>query len=209
MLRNRHFPLLFPGRTISRRGRGPVAGYSLIEVLFASFLLLVVAISIIPMFTRALQSNLSGGRSSSMATFAASDMEAVNEKNIDHDDYALAGSDFISLATEYWNMGTDPTGEGNTYIGDEVWQDDDTTGTILWERNTAVRKYAVSDILPIVDTSGTTLVGYGVNPRMFDLPLKPSEEGSKHLVEFRVQIKPYAEVFGAGRQITISHFRSY
>ena len=206
------YPRRFEGRGL-RRGaaaRYPGGGYSLIEVLFASFLLLVVAISIIPMFTRALQSNLAGGRASAMATFAASDMEVVNQKTIDHEDYELEGTDFVSVATEYWNMGTDSTdNEGNKYLGDEVWQDDDTTGMILWERTTEVRKYAVSDILPIVDTSGTTLTGYGENPRIFDLPLKPSEEGSKHLVEFRVQIKPYGNVFGAGKQITISHFRTY
>ena len=209
MMQNRPFSLL-PGRR-ARMSRGSAAGgYSLIEVLFASILLLVVAISIIPMFTRALQSNLAGGRSSAMATFAASDMEVVNEKAIDHEDYALEGTDFVNVATQYWNMGEGAAdGESNAYLGDEVWQDDDETGMILWQRTTDVRKYAISDILPIVDTSGTTLVGYGTHPRIFDLPLKPGEEGSKHLVEFRVQIEPFSESFGAGGQITISHFRTY
>jgi len=204
-------------RSPYRQPRGPMVwrgraagGYSLIEVIFATFLLLIVAISIIPMFTRALQSNLAGGRSSAMATFAASDMEVVNQKIIDHGDYDLVGTNFVSVATQYWNLGKDDTeGEGNKQLGDEVWQDDNSTGMILWQRTTEVRKYAVSDILPIVDTSGTALVGYGENPRIFDLPLKPSEEGAKHLVEFRVQIQPYGESFGVGKRMTISHFRTY
>jgi hypothetical protein len=189
---------------------GAAGGYSLIEVLFASFLLLVVAISIIPMFTRALQSNLAGGRSSAIATFVASDMEQANQKFIDHEDFDLVGTDFVNVATQYWNLGTsDSDGDGRQLLGDEVWQDDNSSGSILWERTTEVRKYGVSDILPVVDTTGTILTGYGENPRIFDLPLSPSEEGAKHLVEFRVQIKPYTESFGVGKRMTVSHFRTY
>ena len=195
---------------IPRRPRR-TAGYSLIEVLFASFLLLVVAVSIIPMFTRALESNLAGGRASAMASFAAANLEEANQKRIDHEDYDLDTATVLGFDPEYWSLGDASDDDGNKFLGDEVWQSTDTDGLILWERNLTVRKYAVADILPTVSTDGSTVTGFGEHPRIFDLPLKPSEESFTHLVEFRVEIKPHSDTVpvDSGQRMTISHFRTY
>ena len=133
------------------------AGYSLLEVLFASFLLLVVAVSIIPMFTRALQSNLIGARASSQANFVSANLEALNEKLIDHEDYDLTGGDFVAISPQYWWLGAS---EGNDTLGDEQWKTTDADGgLILWQRSLEVRKYSVSDILPTVSIDGTDITG--------------------------------------------------
>ena len=52
-----------PGGGQAKRGD---AGFSLVEGLIAAALLLVIAVSILPLFTRALKSNLSGGRASQL-----------------------------------------------------------------------------------------------------------------------------------------------
>ncbi len=195
-------------RRFSRRGGG-AAGYSLLEVLFASLLLLVVAVSILPLFTRALQSNLSGGRASNMTNFAASDIEAANQRTINHPAYDLEGQETVNLGRRFWNLVVDSTGR-NAYIGDEQWEADDTgDGVFVWERSTTVRKYSISDITPLVQPDGTTLSALG-HPYKYDSPLT-LDDSSVHLSEFRVTIRPNQDNLPAatGRRLTVGHFRAY
>lgn len=188
---------------------GNSAGYSLLEVLFASLLLLVVAVSILPLFTRALQSNLAGGRASNMTNFAASDLEAANQRTINHSQYDLEGQQVLSLGEAFWNLVVDGTGS-NSSIGDEKWQADDTgSGVFVWKRSTKVRKYSISDITPLVQPDGTTLSALG-HPYKYDSPLS-LDDSSVHLSEFRVTIRPNQDNLPAatGRRLTVGHFRAY
>lgn len=211
-----------------RRLRGDAsAGYSLLEVLLAGALLAMISVSIIPMFTRALESNSVGGRASVMSTFAGGDLEAANQATIDHPDWDLAPGGVLDLGTEYWNAGLGDTLQGfNRKVGEGEWQDNaDGPGLVLWSRRTKVRKYSFADIIPgtISVEGGTDLIPLG-HPELFDSPLDDDDAGDAnkvHLVEFRVTVKPCrncdedddnpdaVDQATLGQKMTVGHFRSY
>ena len=203
-------------------------GYSLVEVLLASAILLVITVSILPLFSRSLQSNLTGGRASQMATFTAHDIEGANQRFVDHPAWNL-GTDTcegaldpcLKISTNYFSV------EDEATIGDEEWEPDTSGGGLfLWERTTNLRKYTYADILPgnIDLGSGTAVVPLGDgHPELFDRPLS-SDTGaagnSVHMVEYRVTVEPYkgTQISGSSTplldgtrqmQMTSGHFRTY
>lgn len=209
---------------VPRRPRGSApsgarreVGFSVVEVLIASALLLIIAVAILPLFTRAMESNTAGGRATIMSTYTAQDLEGNNQSTVDHPRWQLnAPGDLdldpavLELATEYW---TDYPADHE--LGDELWQDDETLAgvTLFWDRWTKVRKYTFADISQgVVSVEGDRLVPRG-HPELFDVPLTDdvgAEEKNVHLIEFRTTIKPHREVpLNFGDQMTIAHFRSF
>ncbi len=200
--------------TMSPRAHRAVAGFSLVEVLLASALLLVVVVSIMPLFSRALQSNAIGGQASAMATFSMEDLEEGNQATVDHAEWKLGGSggtmvdDALVFAKEYWS------GAAEDQLGDGGWQPDNSSGDLfLWERSAKVRKHSYADVLPgnlEVSGSGLTQVGH---PELYDVPF-PNETGAKgknlHILEIRVTIQPYTGLpLSQGQQMTVGHYRAF
>lgn len=198
------------------------SGFSLLETLFAAVLLAVVAVSILPLFTRALQSNRAGGWSSVMSNFAGADIETANQMVIDHEDFDLPAGGVLETGAQYWNSGAVDTGEANKLIGDEQWEDDPSgPGLVLWVRNSKVRKYSFADIsVGTISSDGSpTLLSLG-HPELFDRPLDNDDgaDGYKaHLTEIRVTVQPCRGCDGSeseqflalGQRTTVSHFRAY
>ncbi|MCP3961586.1 MAG: hypothetical protein GY719_27405 [bacterium] len=204
-----------PGRTVGKPGE---EGFSLVEGLIAAALLLVVAVGILPLFMRALESNISGGRSSQITTFVSADIEAVNQLIVDRDEWDLTGSDFLTLdvgtntGTDFWDIGTLSDGVQPARLGDEEWVDEETdaTGPILWSRDMVLRKYSLGDVQILAGTDATAdaLVTVG-HPMLFDSPL--DTDLNAHLTEIRVTIQENrAEIPSAsGQRITVGHFRTF
>lgn len=212
---NKHF-------SSRRRPMPRQGGFSLLETLFAAVLLFVVSVSILPLFTRALQSNMAGGWSNVMSNFVGEDIEAANQMNLDHEDFDLPAGGVLDLGAQYWNSGAADAGESNQTLGDGKWQDDTGgSGQILWMRRAKVRKYSFADIGSgtISADGSSTLVTLG-NPELFDTPLSTDDgaDGYKaHLTEFRVTVQPCRNCDGSepeqflnvGQRMTVSHFRAY
>ena len=59
------------------RAVGAEAGFSLLEVLIAAVLMLVIAVGVLPLFTRAMTASLSGNDSSQASNFGRSRLECM------------------------------------------------------------------------------------------------------------------------------------
>lgn len=208
------------GLAVARRRRRAAsrgeAGFSLVEGLIAAALLLVIAVSVLPLFTRAMESNISGGRSSQMSTFVSADIEAVNQTLVDRDDWSVdASGGVLDLGTVYWDTGPlfGAVGVPDKF-GDERWTTDadpnNAQGLLLWSRNTSIRKYSLSDlqILAGTDTAEAEITAVG-HPMLLDTPL--TSDQNAHLTEVRVSIKENRENLpvGIGRRITVGHIRIF
>lgn len=207
---------------VPTRRRASAQGFSLLETLFAAALLAVVAVSILPLFTRALQSNTSGGWSNVMSNFVGENLEFANQTVIDHEDFDLPAGGVLDMGAQYWNSGSVDADEANQTIGDEKWEDTaGGPGLVLWMRKAKVRKYSFADIsVGTISSDGSaTLVPLG-HPELFDNPLDNDDgaDGYKaHLTEIRVTVQPCRGCDGSepdqflslGQRMTVSHFRAY
>jgi len=200
----------FRTRFARRHRRVGAAGYSLLEVLFSAALLLVISVSILPLFTRAMESNVAGGRATAMSTLVAADVETVGQTTVDHPDWNIT-SGVAVLGTQFYNAGV----PGSDHVGEAEWKDDHTDpGLYLWERSTAVRKYSYADVIPGTVSVGddTTLVTRG-HPELYDQPLDDddgADASNAHVVEFRVVINPDSSAAATvGQRMTVGHYRAY
>ncbi len=201
-------------RGSSTSGRSAEAGFSIVEGLVAAALLLIIAVSILPMFTRALQNNLAGGRASQLSTFATADIESANQGTINRDEWDLLGTTdgVVSLDRQYWDTGPQFNDGAPDHVGDEQWRADrdDSQGLVLFWRDTSIRKFSLADlqVLASVDgsTGGVSVVGH---PMLLDTPL--TSDTNAHLVEVRVTIKENRQQTPArsGLRITVGHMRAY
>ncbi len=207
--------------TRRRRGKGSEAGFSLIEGLIAAALLLTVAVSILPLFMRALTSNTRGARSSQLTALVNGELESINQAGLDNPAWQLAGdgNEVIELGTRYWDTGHLADGSNPTRLGDERWVDERSTaaGPVMWVRDLAVRKYSFADVHTTIDVDGETLSTLG-DPRLFDTPL--GDMNNAHITEFRVHLRENRETFdpdtgersiplGSSQRMTVGHFRTF
>lgn len=206
-----------PNRAPDQAPMARDAGFSLIEGLMAAALLLVVAVSILPLFMRALESNTRGGRASQVTTLAVAAIEQINQTTVDHDDYQLEGgvSGVRETGTMYWDMGPFYAEGSPAAIGDEQWVSDKSaaTGQVLWMRELDVRKYSFADVHGTIKVGGSELSTLG-DPRWFDSPLITDNDGdlyNAHITEFRVHLVEdrLSGTLNSGQRITIGHFRTF
>ena len=187
------------------------AGFSLIEGIIAAGLLLVVAVAVLPIFVRALDSNLSGGRRSQLSTFASGELEELNQQSVDQAAWSVAGAPggVLERGSRFWDSG--PNLEPDL-LGDEAWVDvlpADPDRLVLYQRSSStVRKYNLADIQIVVGAGGG-LASSGVDPMLFDSPL--ADDDGAHLTEIRVSIRENREALPAasGKRITVRQFRVY
>lgn len=207
-MRSRRKPPAAPG--------SPEAGFSLVEGLMAAALLLIVAVSILPLFYRALESNLFGGRRSQLATFASGDLEALNQQPVDQSAWSVSAAPggVLDLGTSFWE---DLTQTNPETLGDERWDAPWTVGNTptagpgvltLWRSDAEVRKYALADVQILVGAGGGVVTG-GAHPMLFDNPL--TDDDGAHFTELRVTIKEMRDALPAasGKRITVGQLRAF
>lgn len=111
--------------------RRPAAGFSLLEVLVASAILLVVAIGILPLFVSSIRSNQQGNDSTKVANFARERLEEFFEYPFNSTTLTIdtgnarSYDEFYSSADGIWKPGVPPTDDPE-----------------LWSRRTTVRQYS-------------------------------------------------------------------
>ncbi len=213
---------------IPERDAPSEAGFSLVEGLMAAALLLVVAVSVLPVFMRALESNVRGGRASQVSALVIAELESINQATVDRAEWQLTGADsgVRETGTRYWDLGVLAAGGSPAKIGDEKWIDEGDTpaGPVLWTRELDVRKYSFADVHASITVGDVTLSTLG-DPRWFDSPLATDGDGdlyNAHITEFRVHMREDRDgkpavftdnVTGAtvwmGQRMTIGHYRTF
>lgn len=113
------------------------AGVTLLEALIALLLLMVVALGLVPVFTRSIASNAQGNSSTTATNLARSQMEALLQVRFDAAALAVPAAttartshEYLAPASARWAPGEPPPG-----------------AAALWRRTVEVRQYAASDLL--------------------------------------------------------------
>lgn len=116
------------------------AGFSLVETLLAALILMVVALGVLPLFSRAMASNLSGSESTSLSNLAATHAEELYQLPFDHDLLRVPVGATEVVRDEVW------TEEDNSWItGTLATVEGDKT--VRWTRQTRIRQFNVNDLL--------------------------------------------------------------
>jgi Tfp pilus assembly protein PilV len=163
-------------QVIRRRRRGS-AGFSFIEVVIASLLMLMIAVSVLPMFTEAAASNETGREYTDVANFARSRAEEFGQLPFNAEPVTITSGtsrihdEYYSATSRKWLAGTTPTAPDRA----------------LWLRRTTIRQFEAKD------TSLTT-------------PLPAGTEALRiHVKEVQVEVRgaSVGSLFGPAKSITV------
>lgn len=171
------------------RGEGvssSAAGFSVVESLIASLILLVIALGLIPLFARALRDNTAGADATQASNHGRARLEEYQQLPFNNQALTLAAGSTTLGRNESWAQGT----PGD--FGDEGWFDGTPSGRglLLWTRTTTVRQYGINDL---DDGRLNTPLPGGTQPAYV------------HLKEIEVRLeseRPVESPLGPGRQVT-------
>ena len=166
------------GRRRSTAPAGSSGGFSIIETLVAAVLLLMIAIGILPMFTRSIKNNAEGFDHSQVANFARGRAEEFLQLPFNSPELTLlAGVDRIF--DEHYSQNTTEWVDGAVPVGDNA----------LFTRTTTIRQFSVTDLTtPLADTASTTTV----HLKEITVTVQSTRSGP----------------LGVGKQITVRLFKS-
>ena len=151
---------------LSRRAPRGERGFSLIEVLVAAALMLVVALGILPLFTRSMSNNLQGNDYMQVSNIAKSELERLYELPFTSPELEVEGTERVrvqhmKMGSDIWEAGTGPT-----------------SPPVQWRRTSTVRQFSLAGL---VDADNN---GY------FDSPLPAgSAETFIHVKEISVLVE--------------------
>lgn len=112
-------------------------GFSLIEVLIASVLLMVMVLGILPLFYRSMVNNAMGADSTQLANLSKSRIEEYSQLPFDSPLLLPVGGAIVLSTVDYWS----PTHEN--FVATEP----STNIPIRFRRTTEIRQYAMADLL--------------------------------------------------------------
>jgi Tfp pilus assembly protein PilV len=116
----------------------------MIEALIAAAILLIIALGLIPLFTRSILDNNSGNDATQATNHGKTQLEEMIELPFNHQRLVVPGGSTESQAVETWTQGDlAKTGDAN-----EGWWSGTPTnrGRALWTRTTRVRQYNINDL---------------------------------------------------------------
>jgi len=172
------------GRALAGRRRrsgdptGPPAGFTIIEVLIAAVLLLMIAIGVLPLFTRSIISNAEGFDHSQVANYARARAEEFFQLPFNSPELTLlVGTERVF--PEYYSQSTQEWIDGAVPDGDSA----------LWTRTTTIRQFNVADLTaPLADTAPAA----NVHLKEITVAVQSTRGGP----------------LGVGKQITVRLFKS-
>lgn len=177
---------------------------TLIEVLIAAFLLLVIALGVLPMFVTAMSSNVSGEQYTEMANNARARAEEFMQLPFTKE---LAGAPGTLDPNYPLNItaGTERVIDEYFSKADKIWKTGTPTATdpAEWLRTTTIRQYNAIEYLTAIESSPPA------TPPPLDASATP---GSIHLKEITVTVSSPESggraLFGGGRQFSIRVLKS-
>jgi Tfp pilus assembly protein PilV len=170
------------------RSRAAESGFSMIEALIAAAILLIIALGLIPLFTRSILDNNSGNDATQASNHGKTQLEELIQLPFNHQELVVPGGSTQSQVVETWTQG-DPakTGDAN-----EGWWTGAPSGKgrSLWTRTTRVRQYNISDL---DDSKLDTPLAGGTQPVFV------------HLKEVEVQLQSAKQgsILGGGQALTV------
>ena len=165
-------------------GRQHERGFSLIEVLIASVILLFVALGIITVFTMSASSNLQGSESTKAANYARERLETLWQVPFSDPQLTVAGSATTKLTYEYFDNGTQ---KWVSMAGPTP------PAVATWTRITTVRQFAANNLA--APLSGD----FGVN--------NPQQVQLKE-IKVEVHNARVGGPLGGGKELTLLAYRS-
>ncbi len=213
------------------------AGLSLVEVLFAAFLVATVAVFLAPLFVRAVASNIEGNEASLAVNFDKSFTEQTNAVPMNHQDLdvrsiaapAAGGDDTVRrILTMIYDRGPHPGGV-ELELGDERWRprvaadENNTTVQLLWDFDLDLRDYSYFDLVDALVSSTSfgdpgdpanplTLIAFEGDPDVFDNPLNQAAQSPhRHLKETTAIISSRREssALGSTDATAVARIRAY
>lgn len=165
--------------------RRRAAGFSLIETILASLILLVVALGVLPLFTRAMASNRAGADSTSLANMATAGAEELYQLPFDHALLTVPDGATELVREEVWTRQRERWLDPASLVSGE---------DVLWRRRTQVRQFNVNDLL---DGDETPLPG-------------GTPAGSVQIKEIEVEVASARGngPLGRGRGLTVRLFKA-
>jgi Tfp pilus assembly protein PilV len=122
----------------------PTAGFSLIEVLVAALLLLMIALGLIPLFTRAMVDNANGRDATTATNFDRTQLESLGAIPFDFAPLAVPAGQTELTTRDYYTRGAlNLENDVN-----EKWLvgTPSTPGTARWTRTTRIRQFSSTDL---------------------------------------------------------------
>ncbi|HEV3459034.1 MAG TPA: prepilin-type N-terminal cleavage/methylation domain-containing protein [Thermoanaerobaculia bacterium] len=157
-------------------------GFSMIETLIAAALIGVVAIGIIPLFTRAMTDNMVGADYTRVTNYAKSKEEDFTRAQFTDPNIQVPVGQGNLLTTEYM----DPTTLQWTTVKP-------LNPLAVWTRTTTITQYNIDDL---------------IDDQMFDYPINGgASTDDTHIIQSQVEVKSVSAVGPAGaRRKTIIRF---
>lgn len=164
---------------IPRRQPAGEAGFSLVEVLVAALILLVIALGMVPLFTRSITSNVEGFENTEVSNFARSRAEEFLQYPFNSPRLTVpVGQDTLTVKDYYSNR-------------DDKWVDTLPSGDVeLFTRTTEIRQFGINDL-------DNPLSG-GADPTAIHLKE----------ITVTVEGRGIADAFGTGKKITVRTLKS-
>jgi prepilin-type N-terminal cleavage/methylation domain-containing protein len=159
-------------------------GFSLIEVLVAGVILLVIALGLVPLYTRSIRSNVEGFDYTHVSNFAKSRAEEYVQLPFNSPRLTLDGGEEQEQAQDFYSR------TEHRWIDEDDWPPS-AGDTALFTRTATVRQFSVTDL---------------VNPLPGDAPLE-----AVHLKEITVTVQGSREVghvLGTGKTIAVRVLKS-
>lgn len=180
---------------LNRRGHGE-QGFSLIEVLIASGILLVVALGVLPIFAQAIVNNRAGADYTQATNIAKSELERLYALPFNSPDLRVDGPQTQRLYY-YW-LEDQGTGEGQKWVEGPTLPEEQAP---VWTRTTTIRQYGLGGVVDL-DKDGT-----------LDPPLPGGTPDTfVHVKEIEVQVASGRDDGGPlriGKRITLRTYKAY
>lgn len=119
-------------------------GFTVIEGLVATAILLIVAIGILPLFANSIANNSRGSDSTTASNFGKSALENLSQMPFNNTSLAIGSGATQKVLSEWWKPGAGPINDTT-----QGWQSTAPTSTqfTTWTRSTTVEEFGVRDIL--------------------------------------------------------------
>jgi type II secretory pathway pseudopilin PulG len=131
---------------IAVRPAVPEAGFSMIEALIAAAILLIIALGLIPLFTRSILDNNSGNDATQATNHGKTRLEDLIQLPFNHERLEVPAGAQVGQSVEAWTTGAlNQAGDPN-----ERWWAGATppagSGELLWRRRTRVQQFSIADL---------------------------------------------------------------
>jgi len=182
-------------RPAVRRGE---AGFSIIEALIAAAILLIIALGLLPVFSRAINDNVTGNDATQATNGSRTEVEELLQLPFGNTRLLVASGQNKTETKDFYTRAKADPSTGAYEIGDatEGWTTDASgRGPVLWNRTTTVQQYGITDL----------------NDGKLDTPLDGSTQANfVHLKQIQVLIEnPKKDLFGNGQGITLTVIKAF